>query len=701
MAEPITELAKRLDPFIKRVSSVVVQQVIVNDVGFLRANGSVSLTGNLSVAAGVTIDGVDISALYSSYASHASSPAVTAHGSVGAHNHQTSANGGLLDHGAALSGLGDDDHTQYAHANGSGTRSAYQSERLNKSVVAGSHLSGGGLLTADRTLEVNLATDFAWSGAHTFGSSVALQGSTTARHILPETTDTYDLGSQTSLWRKGWLSELDTVLFALNTQTLIGGWWVVAKGAGTLAAALAAADTSCDFGQAMTSGDFVVLRSALAVEYLQVGSLVSGTRYNVTRNLDGSGANDWAQGIAYRINGQSGNGRLEFDATGTPRMSILNQGATYNAQTEQGRFGDLNGGWGYTSETYGIALGQYASGVGNLTYDPTNGLRLRTYSTTVMQFSGGNADITGKLRMPDTTSAIAIGNPPPTGSAAGTGIWIDRTGLYSLNSGSYQVKIDVTTGKMVFGGGIGTLGIDGIVITPSTVFEAKRSVSFPNSGYLYGVYDGSLASKIYLSTTGPTGYSGYIGVNAGGGSQAVADITATCAPVVSRIRLTSKSDYSRLIEMDADVISASGNIRYTGNLQSYKNSTAYTGYIEVPLSTPINAASYYTAGFSSASNAWIDVSAQFSGVPDNIKGIKLSVTIRDSGSDGGDYYVGFASSNITDYPCVVRCSGIANDKFVTAERTVYCDSAGNFYLRIVASGAGTMDIYIKALGYLI
>lgn len=52
-----------------------------------------------------------------------------------------------------------DVHTQYASANGIGTRSAYQSERVNKSILtpSGSGLTGGGVLTSDRSISLVLA----------------------------------------------------------------------------------------------------------------------------------------------------------------------------------------------------------------------------------------------------------------------------------------------------------------------------------------------------------------------------------------------------------------------------------------------------------------------------------------------------------------------------------------------------------------
>lgn len=205
-------------------------------------------------------------------------------------------------------------------------------------------------------------------------AGLTLTGNLSARHILPATVDTYDLGSSTLLWRKGWLSELDTVLFAENTIQVTGGWWMIPHASGTFSTAVASGDTTIDFGQAMTVGDFLILRSSLQVEYIEIGTLVSGTTYNVTRNLDGSGANAWVQGQVYVVLGQTGDGRIEFDAqTGGPRIHVYEQGATYNAQTERVRIGDLNG-WGpYSAQTYGVAIGSYADSQ-CIYYDPVEGL---------------------------------------------------------------------------------------------------------------------------------------------------------------------------------------------------------------------------------------------------------------------------------------------------------------------------------------
>lgn len=208
-----------------------------------------------------------------------------------------------------------------------------------------------------------------------------------ASSLIPSLTDSYDLGAATKLWRKGWLSELESILFVQNSVQVTGGWWMVPHGSGTLPADVVSGATQIDFGAAMTPGDFVLLRGNLAVEYLQIGTLVSGTTYNVTRNLDGTGANDWPAGHVFVILGNTGDGRIEFDAqTAGPRVSVFEQGAAYNTQTERVRIGDLSG-WGSLTG-YGVAIGTPAGN--RLTYDPTNGLVIAGEGSGVTNINGGN-----------------------------------------------------------------------------------------------------------------------------------------------------------------------------------------------------------------------------------------------------------------------------------------------------------------------
>lgn len=208
------------------------------------------------------------------------------------------------------------------------------------------------------------------------------QATIDAYDILPAATDSYDLGSATKLWRKGYLSELETVIFAQNTVTISGARQVWGHNCGTLGAALSDSADTCDFGQAMTVGDWVEMRAYGQVEYFLVGTNVSGTTYRIgnsgsgARNLDGSGANTWPAGTPYLVLGASGDARVEIDAGG-PYIRTLEQGATYGAATEYVRIGNMRNAFGVGANDYwGIGLGDYAGG-NYLKYDDAGGFEMK------------------------------------------------------------------------------------------------------------------------------------------------------------------------------------------------------------------------------------------------------------------------------------------------------------------------------------
>jgi hypothetical protein len=295
------------------------------------------------------------------------------------------------------------------------------------------------------------------TGASPTFTGLTLSGNLTtagvASSLIPSTTDTYDLGSSTKLWRKGWLSEMDAVLFAQNTITLVGGWLRATKNEGAIPAGqdVAAGNATIDFGQTMTVGDFVEFRAAGSVEYVQVGSLVSGTRYNVTRDLDGSGANAWPAGSVYAVNGQAGNGRIDINANSTPRISLIKQGATYNAQTELVRIGDLNGWGAYNAETYGFVAGEYGStSAAWVSVDQSNGFRLGRNTATLWQV--------------DTSGNVTMGQ---VATGSGNAFWNNSNNRLEFRGGAagtvVQAYVD-TTGAIVAGQGAVSLSSSGIDI---------------------------------------------------------------------------------------------------------------------------------------------------------------------------------------------------------------------------------------------
>jgi hypothetical protein len=318
------------------------------------------------------------------------------------------------------------------------------------------------------------------------------QATIDAYHVLPAATDTYDLGSSTKLWRKGYLSELEAVLFVENSVSLVGGWMMIPHDSGTLAEDVNNSQTTIDFGKAMTQNDFVLMRAIGQVEYIQVGTLVGGTTYNVTRNLDGSGANSWAQGTPFAVLGNTGNGRIELNAQSQgPMIQLMEQGATYNAQTERIRIGDLNGWGGYSSQVFGLAVGDW-SGNKYLTYEATNGLRVH-----------GNiyAD-TGTLVTLSVTGTLTLsGSGKMVTAASGPRIEITTTEIAGYNASTWQFKLQASDGKAYAGGGDVWLDSAGVNIEA----DSSNYVQWKSGGASVAYITAS-ASSLQI-TTKNTGFS--------------------------------------------------------------------------------------------------------------------------------------------------------------------------------------------------
>jgi hypothetical protein len=89
--------------------------------------------------------------------------------------------------------------------------------------------------------------------------------------------------------------------------------------------------------------------------------------------------------------------------------------------------------------------------------------KLNVYTLSAITADMGNLNVNGLLTMIGDDSAITIGSPTaPTSSIAGTGIWIDKTGIYGLKTGASQFEISAITGGATFAGGNGTIDNGGI-----------------------------------------------------------------------------------------------------------------------------------------------------------------------------------------------------------------------------------------------
>lgn len=196
-----------------------------------------------------------------------------------------------------------------------------------------------------------------WTALNKFMQVMEVSG------IMPIVGDSADIGSPTHLFRKGFFSELSTLIFKKENVLVMDGTFVLCKQSGKFVADVAASDTQIDFGQALTVGDILILRAENKMEYMRVGTKVSGTdsTYNVTRNLDGSGADAWPAESVYFVRGKAGDGWLELTASGEQRMSVFTQGAAWNQNTEVVRIGTLDG-WQNAGLTgLGLVIGNYAT----------------------------------------------------------------------------------------------------------------------------------------------------------------------------------------------------------------------------------------------------------------------------------------------------------------------------------------------------
>lgn len=116
------------------------------------------------------------------------------------------------------------------------------------------------------------------------------------------------------------------------------------------------------------------------------------------------------------------------------------------------------------------------------------------------------------------------------------------------------------------------------------------------------------------------------------------------------------------------------------------------------LTTPLTSTAWDGDAYSTTSKTKIDLSSVFS-VPAGVKAVLVTTAIRDSGSAAGDCTFTLSPNDGSLNGPKIGCSGLANDAFTYSTFIVPCDSNGDIYYQIVASGSGTMDVYLQIWGY--
>jgi len=209
------------------------------------------------------------------------------------------------------------------------------------------------------------------------------------RKILPATNYGISLGSPTRQFLDLHIAELwAETLVAQDVMSTIGGRILVGPTTTLVAPVPAIAGGIAVKHNNLVAGDILLLQNAPdgipQTEWMQVTSAPGGGpgayTYNVTRNLDGSGANVWVEGDAVFNTGGVGKGFLDLYALSGVRTGFgptivgnVRTGTAFNAISPRWAIGNLNGvGYGHATNVYGIAGGNPA---GAFFYtDETNGL---------------------------------------------------------------------------------------------------------------------------------------------------------------------------------------------------------------------------------------------------------------------------------------------------------------------------------------
>lgn len=408
------------------------------------------------------------------------------------------------------------------------------------------------------------------SGATTFAGSVAINGAFLTltgnlnSDLTPHTTDLFNLGSASKLWNQAFISTLNATVFQQTTATLFGGYSIVGKSTGSFAADVATAATTINFGQSMTVGNWVLIRAhdtggTIKAEYVTVGSLVSGTTYNVTRDLAAAHGTDpaWSSGTPFLVLGASGDGRIEMLAhDGKPRILFTTQGSAFNTQNDRGLIGNLNGYFGYATDIYGAAFGDPSAA--NITLDATNGFRVRSGTTDYAKLASGTLTIGAaagnRLAWDGTNLTVVSQNLTINSSgvvlAASATFAADSAYRFTRPSGGFGQTGDHFGLGASSGGSIQYLELDNTAVGTGASNDADAEIILTATGWDVSAVAAIPAAKLTLKSNG----GGLTTVSAVLSARDTIDFTSTITRVSAAFRTGFANDTTAYSQTDAAIV---------------------------------------------------------------------------------------------------------------------------------------------------
>jgi hypothetical protein len=117
-----------------------------------------------------------------------------------------------------------------------------------------------------------------------------------------------------------------------------------------------------------------------------------------------------------------------------------------------------------------------------------------------------------------------------------------------------------------------------------------------------------------------------------------------------------------------------------------------------PLASPLTSTAWNGQARSTTAKTLIDLSTEF-GVPAGVKAVYVQVAIRDSASATTDAWIVLGADNTAGKGINFGCGGLANDMWARPAAIVPCNTDGDIYYQINASGTSTFDVYLFIWGY--
>jgi hypothetical protein len=277
-------------------------------------------------------------------------------------------------------------------------------------------------------------------------------------------------------------------LVAQDTMATIGGRLFIAPSTNVVADVTVGATSIRVKHNNLINGDTIRFESNARVEFMRVTSNASGSEgdwtYSVTRNLDGSGLNEWYAGDSLTttdsfIDVYSLRGAKSSTEVGPTIVGNVRTGSAYNAWEPRWAIGNLNGLYGYTTNTFGTAFGNPNGAWVKI--DSANGIRIGHGITNLIHLTAaGSASFVGSITAASGT--IANFNIIPFYLYSGTGV--TRVGISSIGSHAFwaggedpaTAPFEVTatgalraTNATITGNGSGLTNINGGNISTGTI----------------------------------------------------------------------------------------------------------------------------------------------------------------------------------------------------------------------------------------